>query len=212
MLDKVQIVTKEIRATPILLNISCKVSRSNPVSTSVSQLICIVTTTVRIEQQHEYPMRKIIISAIITILTPFLTLVSHADTQVYDLNADWSKTSNPNGQWSYYLGENLMVSTDINGGGWIWANYYIYKEAGVFGSVVVPHFANFVWTAPESGMIDISGAITAQDCAVLYPTRWVLSHNENLLSDTDIDCFNKPVLRFLFRWGPEGRKSCKTSP
>lgn len=90
-------------------------------------------------------MRKIILSLIATVLTSHTPIASSGATVVYDLTADWIAPSSSNGQWSWVL---------------------IYKNNE--GSLVVgspPPFgasgttAWATWTAPESGTIDISGAI-----------------------------------------------------
>lgn len=39
-----------------------------------------------------------------------LRLATHASTHVYDLNADWSDTQNPNGPWVYKIGDSLLGS------------------------------------------------------------------------------------------------------
>ena len=116
-------------------------------------------------------MKTITVPIIITILTSFIPVVSNASTQVYDLTADWSATSNPNGQWSW--------------GG------HIYKNNE--GSMVVglpqppgsewggPFFAWVVWTAPESGTIDISGAMWDLYEGQLFSADWSLFYNGSLL-------------------------------
>jgi hypothetical protein len=44
----------------------------------------------------------------------------HGGTQVYDLQADWSVTQNPNGPWSYRDGESLLVKNPLP---WVGATY-----------------------------------------------------------------------------------------
>ena len=59
------------------------------------------------------PMKtSILLLATIALFAPSLPIATKAATQVYDLNADWSDTQNPNGPWSFRDGEGgLFVNT-----------------------------------------------------------------------------------------------------
>ena len=100
---------------------------------------------------------------------------------VYDLTADWSETSNPNGVWSLASGGNLLTAvTGWTGDPWSMPQQgwqggftpFAFKSNGTelfthdwtAGTVVV-HTANpgdpspttFNWTSPGAGTVDISG-------------------------------------------------------
>ena len=150
---------------------------------------------------------------------------SQAATHVYDLKADWSTTENPNGRWAYRQGNSLLTnnSTAWVGAGYNWplSGFYWPPEVTamekVAGSVqayggflsaypgfledgdvmIVPGIGgDLLWTAPTSGMIDISGSAWIADqitvslnyCAEepLTATYWTLTHNGRSLSSGSI--------------------------
>lgn len=130
-------------------------------------------------------MKTLAVPSIITLLTALIPIASNASTQVYDLADDWSTTANPNGQWSYH--DNcgyLMVS---EGDSWVtssscyYAFTYAFKQDDSSYILAVtggPQSAgSFVWTAPQSGTIDVSGAADFYTLAGWGLGDWVLLHN-----------------------------------
>lgn len=136
--------------------------------------------------------KSVLLLATIAVLAPCLPVATNADTQVYDLNADWSDADNPNGPWAYREGNNLLLPAWW-GSGWVGldgARPEIFKSDGdVFVGLNVPGYPegipNILWTAPSTGTIDISGALWEVRCAGGDASSfWALSRNGNSLMKT----------------------------
>jgi hypothetical protein len=142
--------------------------------------------------------------------TPPTCGTSQAQITTYDLTADWSDTSNPNGVWSYNEGVNPLPSTPL------WQNvqpawaYCCNGITGGFGHVpawvkvrsssiidhqvgdVIVHSsdsgrgenfgpANTTWTSPADGVITISGSAWITRTTD-RSNQWTLYLNGNPLS------------------------------
>ena len=71
--------------------------------------------------QRIKPMKRtLMVCTAAAVLGLFPPNTNIAATQVYDLNADWSVTENPNGTWSYREGETLLTSDPLP---WVGAAY-----------------------------------------------------------------------------------------
>jgi hypothetical protein len=100
----------------------------------------------------------------------------NAATQVYDLKADWSDTSNPNGVWSYLLNGSLAPSGTRTGDpfgtpppirgsaheGWSKSNgselfAHDWIAGDVFGHTPDGNAIQIQWTSPTAGSIDVTG-------------------------------------------------------
>jgi uncharacterized repeat protein (TIGR01451 family) len=150
-------------------------------------------------------------------LKPFTTTQSSSSyvtsqTQIttYDLAADWSNTSNPNGAWSYNEGLNPLPLTPFWYGGQQPGWAYCCNYPGGFGHVPVwlkwqstqgldfqagdvsvhssdsgrgENFgpANVTWTSPSAGVITISGSAWISRTTD-RSNRWTLYLNGNSLS------------------------------
>lgn len=152
--------------------------------------------------------KNILLLATIAVLAPCLPVTTHAATQVYDLNADWSDTQNPNGAWSYREGTSLLNRGIVLSysyepvPGWVGLDNSapgIYKSRGDIGVLpalarVGEGVANILWTAPSTGTIDISGAVWDQGAFCTFfgseepSSLWALSHNGNSLSAGELPC------------------------
>ena len=131
--------------------------------------------------------KSILFLATIAVLAPCFPVATHAATQVYDLNADWSDTANPNGTWSYREGNNLLQSGNY-GTAWVGSNNgqpRIFKSDGdvTVETACSTCVANILWTAPSTGTIDISGAVWDSEFLCYGESSfWALSHNGDSLS------------------------------
>src|SRR5688500_12505218 len=110
-----------------------------------------------------------------------LTLPANAATQVYDLNADWSDTANPNGPWSYRAGPTIMHSQmdspHVSPGQPVWVgpgeylpiclkyigmDYYDIRKGSVYfhsANDDSEGIANILWTAAAAGTVNMSGGV-----------------------------------------------------
>jgi hypothetical protein len=142
------------------------------------------------------------------LLSGSFLLVSHAGaaSMIWDLKADWSNSSNPNGPWSYNEGANPLLYTASwslgpgqDGWGesspalpfWFRATSAPMGQEWQVGDILVHTTddangagngpANVTWTSPVNGFIDISGSAWMESN---FPTRGNdvrLLLNENLL-------------------------------
>jgi len=176
-------------------------------------------------------MRKsILLLATVTILVAGISVPTLASAQTYDLNADWSDVSNPNGVWTYLAGSTVMAydSAGANASGqpgWVGPGGYLpvwfkYTGADYFdihtGDVFVHSanddsdgIANILWTAPSTGTIGVSGAswFGAEDCCQGGRSSvWSLWLNGNLLTSGEVasgDAYDRSS-PFLFSLGSGG--------
>lgn len=110
---------------------------------------------------------------------------SSAYAAVYDLTADWSDVSNPNGVWSYNSGGVPLTSTirvsdpwavpQVSWGdlpGWFQSNgTELFPHDWQAGDVITHTGPSEVtWTSPEVGLADITGAV--------WPTRDIGRFNQ----------------------------------
>ena len=102
-----------------------------------------------------------------------------ADLITFDLTADWSDSSNPNGVWSYEVngaiaasgtrsGDTFGTPTPIWGSGftgWSKSNgtegfFHDWSAGDVFGHTPTPAGSIAIaWTSPDDGTVDITGGI-----------------------------------------------------
>jgi hypothetical protein len=128
-----------------------------------------------------------------------LSLDARAAIQVYDLQADWSDTDNPNGAWTYttILGDliNDPFPWGLFGGefGVEVAITKINEASVVPGALEVGDISILArggigviirWTAPVTGTINISGGIWKgnPDPSFCSNGEWTLNQNGNALS------------------------------
>ncbi len=114
------------------------------------------------------------------VLSHLLLAPSQAEAQVYDLSADWSSTSNSNGVWSYGTagaqGQSITLFTQRTdnylgiGPGWEGsfpsglaqntgsaASLFDLPVGAVAGHTPSFGFTGIAWTAPKSGIYDVTG-------------------------------------------------------
>jgi len=157
--------------------------------------------------------KSLTLLATIAALASSLPVATNAAAQVYNLNADWSDTANPNGTWSYREGESLLIDTPFP---WVGANYGTATAAVFTKSAAGPEYqggidagylepgdifvdpgigGNVLWTTPASGTISISGVIWP---APIYGlgggTFWALELEGSPLSDGELPGLILPVL------------------
>jgi len=130
-----------------------------------------------------------------------------AASMIWDLKADWSNTSNPNGSWSYNEGANPLPFTSSwslgpgqDGWGesspplpfWFRANSAPPSQDYLVGDIMVHTTdgqngagngpANVTWTSPITGMIDISGSAWMDDNEPTRGNQWSIYLNNDLLA------------------------------
>lgn len=131
----------------------------------------------------------------------WLLWLSRAQATTYNLAADWSTSSNPNGAWSYNQGasplplfQNNWLATGLNA--WTtgsglppsWSRSTISYGTAVAGDAVVhasngtDAFANATWTSPVAGVIDISGQAWDVQHATGRDDDWSLLLNATVLA------------------------------
>jgi hypothetical protein len=124
-----------------------------------------------------------------------------AQATTYDLSADWSTSSNPNGVWSYNQGaaplplfQNNWLATGLNA--WTanaglppsWSRSTIAYGTAVAGDVIVhasngtDALANVTWISPSSGTIDISGQAWDVEHATGRDDDWSIFLNATTLA------------------------------
>jgi MYXO-CTERM domain-containing protein len=144
-----------------------------------------------------------------------MAVTSSASTIVYDLQTDWSNSSNPNGPWTYRqgtaalpfqpdLGDACCTPTDGIGGAWapgqvsgnflpFWAQAVADTPGYLSGDVLVHSVsspngntalgeANVIWTAPTSGVIDITGGLWYAQWALQRSNDFTLTLGATLLA------------------------------
>lgn len=132
---------------------------------------------------------------------------------VWNLGADWSTTTNPNGPWSYNQGATPLSISDFNAawdtpdftGGvhaWttagsipVWFRYAGEHYNGSFDALagdVITHtqgnpLSNVTWTSPIDGGIDITGGLWMPRQTVDdRDSQWALYLNSTVLASGDI--------------------------
>jgi hypothetical protein len=124
-----------------------------------------------------------------------------AQATTYNLAADWSTSSNPNGAWSYNQGaaplplfQNNWLATGLNA--WTtaagqppsWSRATIAFGTAVAGDVIVhasnssDPLANVTWTSPAAGVIDVSGQAWDVQHATGRDDDWSLMLNATVLA------------------------------
>jgi hypothetical protein len=126
--------------------------------------------------------KRCLLLATMALLALTLPLTTNAAPEVYDLKTDWSDTQNPNGTWSYLEGERLMLADPVPWWGPSSVGTYIVLSPEGEVMVAPTGGGNILWTAPESGTIDISGATWGGSCYFDDGTYWTLSLNGSSLS------------------------------
>jgi len=134
--------------------------------------------------------------------------ITRAD--IYNLSADWSDTTNPNGVWSYYVNGNLGISgtrgsdsfgdpgpppiwtaaASDNWLGWSKSNgselFGELQLGDVYGHTPYSGSLEIWWTSPLAGPIDVSGEVWSIRDEGNRLNSWELSLNETVLASGSV--------------------------